>query len=410
MKASDKGYKIAIIGLGYVGLPLFCLFSKHYACIGLDKDKIRINYLNKAIDYRECEKRHNIRQALQRSILTSSYSDLRGCNIFIVCVPTGTDIQSQPDLTPLKNVCKSLSNILKKDDIVIFESTVFPGATEEICVPILEEGSSMKINKGFTVGYSPERINVGDNIHTLENVRKIVSGSTPHARDVIANVYQSVLKENVVVASSIKIAEAAKMYENVQRDVVIALANEFADYCRAESIDINEVTDCAATKWNFNDVRPGMVGGHCIGVDPYYLLNRATIKGVDLPLVSQSRKTNEKKVTSVANRILDLVSEKESAKILLLGFSYKKNCADIRNTKVAEIIKILEARGIDVECYDPLVNIEQVKREYSISLLPTKPDLRLYDSIIIMVNHSEFWEMQNSNKFDEKVIHSRNFL
>lgn len=268
----------------------------------------------------------------------------------------------------------------------------------------------MKINKGFTVGYSPERINVGDNIHTLENVRKIVSGSTPHARDVIANVYQSVLKENVVVASSIKIAEAAKMYENVQRDVVIALANEFADYCRAESIDINEVTDCAATKWNFNDVRPGMVGGHCIGVDPYYLLNRATIKGVDLPLVSQSRKTNEKKVTSVANRILDIVSEKESAKILLLGFSYKKNCADIRNTKVAEIIKILEARGIDVECYDPLVNIEQVKREYSISLLPTKPDLRLYDSIIIMVNHSEFWEMQNSNKFDEKVIHSRNFL
>lgn len=248
------------------------------------------------------------------------------------------------------------------------------------------------------------------NIHTLENVRKIVSGSTPRARDVIANVYQSVLKENVVVASSIKIAEAAKMYENVQRDVVIALANEFADYCRAESIDINEVTDCAATKWNFNDVRPGMVGGHCIGVDPYYLLNRAAIKSVDLPLVSQSRTTNEKKVTSVADRILDIVSEKESAKILLLGFSYKKNCADIRNTKVAEIIKYLEARGIDVECYDPLVNIEQVKREYSISLLPTKPDLRLYDSIIIMVNHSEFWEMQNSNKFDGKVIHLRKFL
>ena len=320
------------------------------------------------------------------------------------------DSNNLPKLTALKNVCTNLATLLYQNDIVVFESTVYPGATEEVCVPILEQVSSLTCNVDFFVGYSPERINVGDNIHTLENVRKIVSGSTPRARDVIANVYQSVLKENVVVASSIKIAEAAKMYENVQRDVVIALANEFADYCRAESIDINEVTDCAATKWNFNDVRPGMVGGHCIGVDPYYLLNRAAIKSVDLPLVSQSRTTNEKKVTSVADRILDIVSEKESAKILLLGFSYKKNCADIRNTKVAEIIKYLEARGIDVECYDPLVNIEQVKREYSISLLPTKPDLRLYDSIIIMVNHSEFWEMQNSNKFDGKVIHLRKFL
>ena len=390
--------RIAVIGLGYVGFPLLQLFSSKYRCVGFDINAQKVKDLQSII------------KETYRFQVSNEWSDIANCNFYIVTVPTPVDSNNLPKLTALKNVCTNLATLLYQNDIVVFESTVYPGATEEVCVPILQQVSSLTCNVDFFVGYSPERINVGDNIHTLENVRKIVSGSTPRARDVIANVYQSVLKENVVVASSIKIAEAAKMYENVQRDVVIALANEFADYCRAESIDINEVTDCAATKWNFNDVRPGMVGGHCIGVDPYYLLNRAAIKSVDLPLVSQSRTTNEKKVTSVADRILDIVSEKESAKILLLGFSYKKNCADIRNTKVAEIIKYLETRGIDVECYDPLVNIEQVKREYSISLLPTKPDLRLYDSIIIMVNHSEFWEMQNSNKFDGKVIHLRNFL
>lgn len=325
--------RIAVIGLGYVGFPLLQLFSSKYRCVGFDINAQKVKDLQSII------------KETYRFQVSNEWSDIANCNFYIVTVPTPVDSNNLPKLTALKNVCTNLATLLYQNDIVVFESTVYPGATEEVCVPILEQVSSLTCNVDFFVGYSPERINVGDNIHTLENVRKIVSGSTPRARDVIANVYQSVLKENVVVASSIKIAEAAKMYENVQRDVVIALANEFADYCRAESIDINEVTDCAATKWNFNDVRPGMVGGHCIGVDPYYLLNRAAIKGVDLPLVSQSRTTNEKKVTSVADRILDIVSEKESAKILLLGFSYKKNCADIRNTKVAEIIKYPQIRN-----------------------------------------------------------------
>lgn len=266
---------IAIVGLGYVGLPLFCLLSKHCACIGMDEDKIRVTQLKKGIDNRECEKQYNIKLALQRNTLTSIYSDLAGCNTFIICVPTGIDKQKKPNLEPLKNVCKSLGKILKRGDIVIFESTVFPGATEDVCVPILEEFSAMKVNKDFSVGYSPERINVGDKFHRIESIPKIISASNMNSLSLMNEIYSTALDAPIVKASSIKVAEASKMYENVQRDVLIALANEYADFCKSEGINIGEVTECAASKWNFTKVNPGLVGGHCIGVDTYYLLQRA---------------------------------------------------------------------------------------------------------------------------------------
>lgn len=395
MKASDKGYKIAIVGLGYVGLPLFCLFSKHYACIGLDKDKIRINYLNEAIDYRECEKRCNIRQALQRSTLTFSYSDLRECNIFIVCVPTGTDAQNQPDLTPLKNVCKSLSNILKEGDIVIFESTVFPGATEEICVPILEEGSSMKINKGFTVGYSPERINIGDKTHRIVSIPKIISASKEDTLSLIYDIYSTVLEASVVKASSIKVAEAAKMYENVQRDVLIGLANEYADFCKSEGISIKEVTECASTKWNFANINPGLVGGHCIGVDTYYLLQRAKNKNQQMSLVQSARKINEEESSKIARRIKDYALSINAKSILLLGLSTLENTPDCRNTKVADVYNKLKTDFSVVDCLDPIVNKEEILRKYKISIFPSVEDLtKKYDLVIKMVKHNVFEKIE----------------
>ena len=257
-----KNINIAVIGLGYVGLPLFCLLSKRFPCVGMDKDTVRITQLKKGIDYRGCEAQRNIKMALQRSSLTSSYSDLMECNVFFVCIPTGIDENKLPELDPLKNVCKSLGEILKRGDIVIFESTVFPGATEELCIPILEEYSAMKVNEDFSIGYSPERINVGDKCHKVASIPKIISASNIDSLSFMREIYSTVLDAPVIEASSIKVAEATKMYENVQRDVLIALANEYANFCKSEEISISEVTECAASKWNFSKINPGLVGGH----------------------------------------------------------------------------------------------------------------------------------------------------
>ena len=374
---------IAVIGLGYVGWPLFTLISSKYKSWGLDANTDKVESI--------------LFEQPQYKNVTSSWNDISKCNTFIVAVPTPINHKQNPDTSSLENVCKELANIIKKGDIVIFESTVFPGATEEICVPLIENGSGLVMNKDFYVGYSPERINVADSVHKLGNTSKIVSGSNEEALHYIANLYESIIDAPVVKASSIKVAEAAKMYENVQRDILIALANEYSDYCNKEGIDIFEVTKCASTKWNFSNVLPGLVGGHCIGVDPYYLLHRAEKLGIKIPLVQCGRLINETKASNVVSKITEYISVHldENPKVLLLGFAYKSNTDDIRNTKVAEVYNRLKSQYSVVECYDPFVNSEVVIKEYGINLFTTMPDISHYDLVIRMVNHDAFMNIEN---------------
>ena len=374
---------IAIIGLGYVGWPLFTLISSKYKSWGLDANTDKVESI--------------LFEQPQYKNVTSSWNDISKCNTFIVAVPTPINHKQNPDTSSLENVCKELANIIKKRDIVIFESTVFPGATEEICVPLIENGSGLVMNKDFYVGYSPERINVADSAHKLGNTAKIVSGSNEEALHYIANLYESIIDAPVVKASSIKVAEAAKMYENIQRDILIALANEYSDYCNKEGIDIFEVTKCASTKWNFSNVLPGLVGGHCIGVDPYYLLHRAEKLGIKTPLIQCGRLINETKASTVVSKITEYISVHldENPKVLLLGFAYKSNTDDIRNTKVAEVYNRLKSQYSVVECYDPFVNSEVVIKEYGINLFTTMPDISHYDLVIRMVNHDIFMNIEN---------------
>ena len=332
--------------------------------------------------------------ALQRSLLTSTYSDLTECNVFFVCIPTSIDENKLPELEPLKNVCKSLGEILKRGDIVIFESTVFPGATEELCIPILEKYSMMKVNEDFSVGYSPERINVGDDCHRIVSTPKIISASNIESLNVMRDIYSTILDAPVIEASSIKIAETAKMYENVQRDVLIALANEYADFCKSEGININEVTECAASKWNFAKVYPGLVGGHCIGVDTYYLMKRAKDKKQSLNLVQTARHINEAESKKVATRIKDYAVFINAQRILLLGFSYKANTPDCRNTKVADVYNELKQHCLVVDCFDPLVDTKKVSKDYGISIIHSKEEVQTdYDLVVQLVNHNVFNEM-----------------
>ena len=374
---------IAVIGLGYVGWPLFTLISSKYKSWGLDANTDKVESI--------------LFEQPQYKNVTSSWDDISKCNTFIVAVPTPINHKQNPDTSSLENVCKELVNIIKKGDLVIFESTVYPGATEEICVPLIENGSGLVVNKDFYVGYSPERINVADSVHKLGNTSKIVSGSNEEALHYIANLYESIIDAPVVKASSIRVAEAAKMYENIQRDILIALANEYSDYCNKEGIDIFEVTKCASTKWNFSNVLPGLVGGHCIGVDPYYLLHRAEKLGIKTPLVQCGRLINETKASIVVSKITEYISVHldENPKVLLLGFAYKSNTDDIRNTKVAEVYNRLKSQYSVVECYDPFVNSEVVIKEYGINLFTTMPDISHYDLVIRMVNHDIFMNIEN---------------
>lgn len=406
---TNDNIKIAIIGLGYVGLPLFCQLSKLYSCIGYDVDYNRINELSNGIDSRNNVKTEKICDAISYSIVTTDIRKIATCNILIVTVPTPINNYFVPDTSALENACLSISKILRPKTIVVFESTVYPGATEELCVPLLSKNSRLVFNKNFFVGYSPERINIGDDKHQISNVPKIISGSTPDVTNFLASIYQSVLEQPVVIASSIKVAEAAKMYENVQRDTLIALANEYADYCKKEGIDIEEVTNCASSKWNFSQVKPGLVGGHCIGVDPYYLLYRASHIGVDLPLVKQSRRTNEEKVKIVSERIARMINPHDN--VLFLGFSYKPNCQDIRNTKVAFIAKKLIEKGYSIDCYDPLVNAADVFNEYGIKLIKKLPNELHYALIIVMVNHDCFKSIICHNrKENSKIVNLQRIL
>ncbi|MBD5384981.1 nucleotide sugar dehydrogenase [bacterium] len=379
----NSDIKIGVIGLGYVGWPLYSLLSKKFITFGLDIDENRIKELkNSEQQYGDCI-----------ASLTNTYKDLSGCNVFIVCVPTGVNEDKTPNLNPLQRVCKSLGEILAHGSTVVFESTVFPGATEEFCVPLLENSSNLKVNEDFYVGYSPERINVGDDRHSLDNISKIISASNEKTLELIYELYSSIITAPIIKASSIKVAEATKMYENVQRDVLIALANEYSEFCRAEGININEVTECASSKWNFSKVNPGLVGGHCIGIDTYYLLNRANQKSASLSLIQCARTINETTTEKVADKIREIAKGLGSKTILLLGATYKADTADCRNSKALEIFRNLKG-DLTVDCYDPLIDVRKVTEEYHLQVLTkSKELLDRYDLVVRLVNHANFNSM-----------------
>ena len=391
---NTQDIRIGVIGLGYVGLPVLSLFSSKYACWGLDIDDLRIQQLSSGIDTKGFFSASEIANLKMRCAISSSWSNISNCNFYIITVPTPIDDRNQPDTIALEEACLSLSQIISVGDIIVFESTVYPGATEELCIPILESGSKLKSNCDFFVGYSPERVNVGDSEHALANTPKIVSAQNEKALEIICNVYHEVFNAEIIKASSIKTAEAAKMYENVQRDVLIALANQYSEYCKVEGLNIHEVTDCASTKWNFAKVLPGLVGGHCISVDPYYLLARAKEKSTTLQLVETARSINEVKVEQVAKRIIDFAKKANpkhvNTKILILGFSYKRNVGDIRNTKIADLVSLLSTAVDSIDCYDPLVSKEDVKNIYGLDVITSMTDIpnTEYDLAIMAVRHN----------------------
>lgn len=389
----EKNIEIAVIGLGYVGFPLLQSISHKFTCWGVDSDSSRIAHL---------------KNTYPQLKVTSNWKDVKDCNFYIVAVPTPIDSNNNPDVSSLKIVCGDLAKVTNRGNIIVFESTVYPGATEEVCIPIIERLSGLKINQDFYVGYSPERINVGDVEHQLQNTSKIVSASHDKAYETIKNVYQSIISANILKASSIKVAEAAKMYENVQRDVLIALANEFSEYCRLEGINIEEVTKCASSKWNFASVNPGLVGGHCIAVDPYYLINRSIQKNIHLSLINNAREINEQKVFLVAKRIENLLLSQgynlSSVKVLLLGITYKNDVSDCRNTKIPQIINLLKNNGINVYCYDPMASIEYICNNYQIELIPDNEfNIENYDFVIKMVNHQIFENQEFVDNTDYKL-------
>ncbi|MBD5236010.1 MAG: nucleotide sugar dehydrogenase [Bacteroidales bacterium] len=380
--------KVAVIGLGYVGLPLLCHISTKYPSIGLDISEYRIAELSCGIDNKHCIDIQFL-QNLKNVKLTTDWNSLRDCDIFIITAPTPIDEHKCPDITSLKNICFKLGKIITPGSIIVFESTVAPGTTEDICVPIIEKSSSMSLNEDFAVGFSPERINIGDNQHTLSNVPKIVSASTPEALSIISKLYNATLGCEIVVASSIKTAEAAKLYENVQRDVLIALANQYSDYCNAEGIDISEVTRCAATKWNFAEVYPGLVGGHCIGVDPYYLISKANDMGIKLDLVENARKVNEAETSKVIDNVMSRIRSVKANSILLLGLTYKPNTSDLRNSKALEIAVHIAGHNNNVSIYDPNISKYDLPIEVHHKFCNNLPNDFDFDVVVTLVNHPQ---------------------
>lgn len=384
---TNNSYRLAIVGLGYVGLPLLCHFATKFQCYGLDINTNRIDQLSKGIDTKKCVDQDKLIY-LKHARLTSDWKHLNGCDVFIVTAPTPIDDNNHPDLSCLKDICIQLGKVIKCGSIVVFESTVAPGTTEEICVPIIEKWSSLKLNEGFSIGYSPERINIGDTQHTLSNVPKIVSASNSDTLSIISHLYRKGLGCDVVTASSIKTAEAAKLYENVQRDVLIALANQYSEYCMAEGIDISEVTRCAATKWNFAEVYPGLVGGHCIGVDPYYLISKANEIGVKMGLVEKARLINELETRKAVLNILSRIKSVGAQSILLVGLTYKPNTSDLRNSKALEIVNNVSNNIGNVSIFDPLISKSDLPSNLRYLYCDTIPKDVVFDAVITLVNHS----------------------
>jgi UDP-N-acetyl-D-galactosamine dehydrogenase len=390
-----KSTKIGIIGLGYVGLPLALEFSHQFSVVGFDINSNRISDLKKGKDFTNEVETSNLRKA-KNIIFSSNTQDLEKCNFYIVTVPTPINEDKSPDLGPLFSASKLIAKLLKKGDVVVYESTVYPGATEEDCVPILEKISGLTLNQNFHVGYSPERINPGDKTHRLPNIKKVTSGSDKESADFIDEVYKKIILAGTYKAESIKVAEAAKVIENTQRDLNIALINELAIIFDLMGIDTEAVLKAAETKWNFLPFRPGLVGGHCIGVDPYYLTHKSESLGYSPEIILSGRRLNDGMASFVSSQLLKLLAQKsikiDSAKILILGLSFKEDCPDIRNTKVIGIIDELLEYNCKVSVFDPWVSKIEAKQEYGLSLLDTLQPNE-YDAIILAVAHKEFKKM-----------------
>lgn len=386
-------HKIAIIGLGYVGLPLAYEFSAKFQVIAYDNDSNRINELKKGIDCLNQLSTSFLKRRQKSLIFTDNPSFLTDSNTFIITVPTPVTKDKKPDLSFLINATKTVANLLKKGDFVIYESTVYPGCTEEDCIPVLESLSGMKLNTDFFCGYSPERINPGDKGNTLTQIKKVTSGSTPEAAETVDDLYQSIIEVGTHKAPSIKVAEAAKAIENAQRDLNISFVNELALIFDRMQIDTKEVLDAAATKWNFLNFKPGLVGGHCISVDPYFLTHKATQLGYRPEVILSGRNVNDSIPGFIASKVFDLMNQKgvfnKEAKALILGITFKENFNDIRNSKVPEIYKALLKKGMKVEVYDPIADPDLVKKEYGISLVKTPG---AYEAVILAVAHQVFIE------------------
>ena len=387
--------KIAVIGLGYVGLPLAVEFGKHLPVVGFDINASRIAALRAGTDHTLEVSDEELTQASHLSY-SSDIQALKNCNFFIVTVPTPIDDYKQPDLTPLIKASEAIGSLLKKDDIVVYESTVYPGATEEVCIPVLEKVSGLTFNQDFYAGYSPERINPGDKEHRVTNILKVTAGSTPEVADFVDEVYNLIITAGTHKAASIKVAEAAKVIENTQRDVNIALINELAVIFNKMGIDTQAVLEAAGTKWNFLPFRPGLVGGHCIGVDPYYLTHKAQAIGYNPEIILAGRRLNDSMGEYVVTQLVKTMIKKRiqvaGAKVLVLGLSFKENCPDVRNTKVIDIVHELEEYNIEVDVYDPWVDKAEAEREYNVTPI-SKPAMNNYDGIILAVAHNEFVEL-----------------
>lgn len=390
-----KDIKLAVIGLGYVGLPLAVEFGKKRPVIGFDINTTRIAELSAGQDHTLEVEPEELKEASHLRF-THETAQLSEANVFIVTVPTPIDDYKQPDLTPLVRASETIGKVLKKGDIVVYESTVYPGATEEVCVPVLEQVSGLRFNEDFYAGYSPERINPGDKVHRLPSIRKVTSGSTPEVAELVDNLYGEIITAGTHKAASIRVAEAAKVIENTQRDVNIALINELALIFNKLGIDTQAVLEAAGTKWNFLPFRPGLVGGHCIGVDPYYLTHKAQSIGYHPEVILAGRRLNDSMGAYVASQLVKAMTKKriqvQGSRVLLLGLTFKENCPDLRNTRVVDIIRELAQYDVNVDVYDPWVEADEAHREYGVDVV-SKLDDGQYDGVIIAVAHKQFVEM-----------------
>lgn len=410
-----KSHKICMIGLGYVGLPLAVEFAKHYPVIGFDINKKRIDGLNQGHDHTLEVDDENLQSVLTKDapketgmMLSSNLDDIRDCNIYIVTVPTPVDKNNRPDLTPLIKASETIGKVISKGDIAIYESTVYPGCTEDDCLPVIEKTSGMKLNVDFFAGYSPERINPGDKEHTVTTIHKVTSGSTPEIAEVVDQLYKKVIKAGTHKAPSIKVAETSKVIENSQRDINIAFVNELARICAHMGLDTRAVLDAAGTKWNFLKFSPGLVGGHCIGVDPYYIAQKAQEVGYHPEIILAGRRMNDGMGAWIAAQIIKLMIRKDipvnKSRALVLGITFKENCPDVRNTKVVDVVNELRQFGCHVDIYDPWADATEVKHEYGETLI-TEYNLANYNTIVLAVAHNEFKSIDFNLRSNHSVLY-----
>lgn len=403
-----KTIKIAVIGLGYVGLPLARLFSTKYETVGFDLNQARVDTLMSGHDTTLEVADELLQSAIANGFkCTANIDDIRDCNFYIVAVPTPVDKHNNPDLTPLYGASTTVGKVISKGDIVVYESTVYPGVTEDECIPVVEKVSGLKYNVDFFAGYSPERINPGDKLHTVEKIKKVTSGSTPEIGEIVNEVYASVIIAGTHLAPTIKVAEAAKVIENSQRDINIAFVNELSKIFTRMSIDTQDVLEAASTKWNFLPFKPGLVGGHCIGVDPYYLAQCAQTYGYNPEIILAGRRMNDGMGEYVANQVVKLMLKKGiqvlNSNILILGFTFKENCPDVRNTKVIDIYKSLKEYNVNITVYDPWANPQEVKQEYGIDVINELPKEK-YDAVVLAVAHEQFHSLEVTKLTKENSV------